>query len=470
VERPNVLLIVLDAARRDAIEPYGAPRGATPAIADLARRGSALPRAYSAASWTLPSHASMFTGMLPRALGLGQAPGGTTEGARRVFEGLSDRLVTTHLRDCGYTTHGVSTNLWASGHVGLDIGFDRFEYFATQRQGRLNGLIGEGPRATLAWASEGLRSNADDGAASAGRALRDSIETWTGRPTFWFVNLVECHSPYLPPRPWNDLTAIERLRAGLDAKRHLNFFSICRYVGGNHDISKAALERMRHLYMRAVSYMDQWVADVLEALDNRGILEQTLVIVTSDHGENFGEGGLIAHGFSVDERLIHVPLVSAGPGTPDTGHAFSLTELPAVLADAAQLEDHPWRERALPARVAVAQYDPMATRSDSGMRAFAAKLGLDELGLERLSASFTCVTDGAYKLVLRNGEEFRYDLGSDPNETAPLEIRGRNGVFAELREALEHPAVTARAAQPSTPSSDGELASIERQMKLLGYM
>src|SRR5581483_1310456 len=85
--QPNVLLLVLDAARRDALEPYGAPAGATPNISALARRGHALAHAYSTASWTLPSHASLFTGLLPRALGLGQAPGGTPTGSRPVLEG-----------------------------------------------------------------------------------------------------------------------------------------------------------------------------------------------------------------------------------------------------------------------------------------------------------------------------------------------------------------------------------------------
>ena len=72
---------------------------------------------------------------------------------------------------------------------------------------------------------------------------------------------------------------------------------------------------MRHLYARSrCGYMDDWLAASSSALDARGLLDDTLVIVTSDHGENFGEGGLMAHAFSLDERLMHVPLVAAGPG------------------------------------------------------------------------------------------------------------------------------------------------------------
>src|SRR5205807_6526897 len=126
VRRPNILLVVLDALRRDAIEPHGAPAGSTPAIAELARRGAAVPHAYATSSWTLPSHASMLTGLLPRQLGLGQPPGGSPHGARPVFRQAYERLLAPVLAGAGYATRGFSANLWASGEVGLDIGFERF--------------------------------------------------------------------------------------------------------------------------------------------------------------------------------------------------------------------------------------------------------------------------------------------------------------------------------------------------------
>ena len=468
---PNVLLIVLDTARRDAIEPYGAPAGTSPTIEQLARRGHALPRAYSTASWTLPSHASIFTGLLPRQLGLCQPPGGTPQGAREPLERNRDRVLAEVLSLAGYATHGWSTNLWASAHAGFDIGFDSLEYVASGREDRLNALLAGGLRAQLAWAREGLRSRSDDGALAIGSALRRSIDEWSGTPTFWFVNLSECHSPYLPPRPWNEFDPLDRVRAALEAKRYLNFESICLYAAGGLEIPDEAFERMRVLYRSAISYMDSWIAGVLESLDRRGILEDTLVIVTSDHGENFGEGGLIAHGFSVDERLIGVPLVMAGPGAVRSDEVFSLASLPGVVADAAGLSDHPWSMPSLPAGVAIAQYDPMADAEHERVRAFASKFGLSEEGISRICASYTCATDGHTKLVVRDGSEFVYDLTDDPGETRP--IASVNGGASGLREALAHPAVGAAEVSES-PAGGGasaeELEAIERQMKLLGYM
>jgi arylsulfatase A-like enzyme len=471
----NVLLVVLDAARRDGLEPYGGRAGSTPTIAQLARRGSALKQAYATASWTLPSHVSMFTGLLPRQLGLGQPPGGNPQGARPALEGVSARMLGNVLHAAGYESHGLTTNVWASEVAGFDIGFDSFKYVCSGREERMHQLIGQNRLAQLAWARAGLRSSWDDGAAEVGTQLRRSIDRWSGQPTFWFVNLGECHSPYLPPRPWNDLPPLDRIRAALEAQRHLNFQSICLYAAGGYEIPDAALQRMRYLYARAIGYMDSWLADTLEALDARGILDETLVIVTSDHGENFGEGGLITHGFSVDQRLIHVPLVMAGPGALTTDEVFSLAQLPGIVARAAGVEDHPYASDSPPAGLAFAQFDPMSGPDHPKVVEFAAKWGLSEEGVERLCARFTTVTDGATKLVIQDDRELVYDLVADPGESTPLaDPDGQSGIEA-LRAALEHPSLDDAVAEApvlaaASAPSDADAADIERRMKLLGYM
>jgi arylsulfatase A-like enzyme len=473
----NILLVVLDTARRDALEPYGAPAGSTPTLAGLARRGSALDQAYATASWTLPSHASMFTGLLPRALGLGQPPEGTPQGARPVLQSLGERLLPAVLRRAGYHTHGISTNLWISEHTGFDTGFESFRYVVSGRQERMQALLGQGPRAQLAWVREGLRAASDDGAAEAVRELRGLIDAWDGRPSFWFMNLSECHSPYLPPRPWNDLPPAGRVRAALEARVHLNFKTICLQAAGLHQVPEAALARMRHLYARSVLYMDTLLAGVLETLDRKHILDETLVVVTSDHGENFGEGGLIAHGFSVDQRLVHVPLVSAGPvGLGHGDGVFSLASLPAALAEAAGVTDHPYDGAGLPEGAAIAQYDPMGRADDPRIVEVAPAWGLDASGIERICATYTCATDGRLKLTVRDGYELVHDLGSDPDEQAPLDPASRD--LTRLRAALAEAEAPTRSAvagpqagEPQSPvPTDADAVAIERQMKLLGYM
>jgi hypothetical protein len=470
---PNVLLIVFDAARADAFEPYGAPSGTTPVVSDLARRGAALPAAFAAASWTVPSHAALLSGLLPRATGLTQAPGGTPDGCRPRMEALRERLLPEVLRRNGYETRAVSTNLWLSPASGFDTGFDQF---VTVDTGRQHGIVREGLRGGLRLALEAIRARADDGAAEAETVLLDWIEQPHRRPFFWFVNLVECHSPYLPPLPYNDLGALDRLRASFEARRHLQLDAIWRACAGGFDIPQAALERMRRLYRASIRALDDWLGHVLTPLDDRGLADETLVIVASDHGENLGEAGLIGHAFSLDDRLIRVPCVVAGPGAFDAPEASSLAALPRLIAESIGLDEHPWSEGVPPAGAAVAQFDPPTGPEDPRVEEAVARWGLGPEAAERITTRLSCATDGRHKLILRGRREELYDLDVDPLEVDPRDPNeaGREEVVAALREALDHPAARAEAppAEPieSATASARELRDLEERMRLLGYM
>jgi arylsulfatase A-like enzyme len=330
---------------------------------------------------------------------------------------------------------------------------------------------------------EAVRARVDDGAAEAERALVEWIaEVEPGRPFFWFVNLMECHSPYLPPRPYNDLGSLDRLRAGLEAQRHLTLDAIWRTCLGVAQVPDAALERMRHLYTRSIRYMDDWLGRVLERLETRGALADTMVLVTSDHGENFGDGGLIAHGFSLDDRLLHVPLVATGPGSealPD--RLVSLGELPRMLAGVAGIPDHPWDDDDLPpAGIAVAQLNPPLDPENPDLKTMQREWGLERTGIDRLTARFECATDGRLKLVRGEGRELLYDLEADPLELAPHPVEGSrttstasSTAIAALRRAIDHPAARPRSgadAEAVQTPTDEETAAIEERMRLLGYL
>src|SRR5437763_1168473 len=109
--RPNLLLVVFDTARRDAFEPYGAPTGASPTVAQLAGSGSAHPGVYSTGCWTVPGHGSMFTGLLPRSAGLGLDMTRFKD-FPAALEGVRERLLAEVLTRAGYDTAGISTNVW----------------------------------------------------------------------------------------------------------------------------------------------------------------------------------------------------------------------------------------------------------------------------------------------------------------------------------------------------------------------
>lgn len=296
----------------------------------------------------------------------------------------------------------------------------------------------------------------------------------TRRPFFWFVNLLECHSPYLPPRPYGDASALERLRAAEEARRFLNLEAIMRACTGNLSVPEEALERMRHLYAGCVRYLDDWIEALLTRLDDSGLLDDTLVVVCSDHGENLGEGGLLAHALSLDERLLRVPLIAAGPGAEAFDGMRSLAECPARVARAIGLEDHPWTDGGLPAGVAVAQFDPLAPSGDPAIETMLSDWGAGAPTRDRLTTPLTCAVDGRWKLLRRGADEELYDLEADPLEEHPRRPDELDGdtedAVARLRAALDHRAVRASAMPEAAPPAPGEVEQIEERMRLLGYL
>ncbi len=486
----NVLFVVFDTARADSFEPYGAPMGATPAIAELARRGAAHPRAYASASWTVPSHASLFSGKLPRSAGF-QHRGATSD---LVYREANLRLAArsetlpTVVRDAGYETRGLSGNTWITDNTGFDQGFDEFKLVTRRRPGRLHK---KGLKDRLMWRVDAVKARLDDGASEVGDLLADWTARRDRRPFFWFVNLIECHSPFLPPKPFNPLGPIDRWRSAAEASRYLNVGSIWKCSLGGFDVPEDVIERMRVLYDASASQLDAWVARVLEELDRHGLLEETQIVLTSDHGENLGDGCLLGHSFSLDDRLLRIPLVTAGPSALPTNDVMSLTELPAWICEVAGIDDHPFAPE-LPKGVAVAQLDAPGdgdpqrcldgvqqwNMADGGVAA-AAKMG----------TSLTCAMDGRYKLLRPQGtgarvadlpRELLIDTVTDPVELhaaapTPAQEIALSAELAALRTALDRAAELERpktvvSEATRTGRSQSAEAALKEQLQHLGYL
>lgn len=486
----NVLFVVFDTARADAFEPYGAPKGATPAIAELSARGCAHPAAFATASWTVPSHASMFSGLLPRSAGFQHRGGASPHAHREANRLLAQRgqSLPVVLQRAGVETRGLSGNAWIGPHTGFDQGFDEFRTVADARPGRLHHT---GRRDRLAWRRDALRARLDDGAKAMGELLAEWVERRDRRPFFWFVNLIECHSPYLPPRPWNPLGPLDRWRAAAEASRYLNVDSIWRCSLGAFDVPDGAIERMRLLYGAAASQLDAWTARVLEMLDAHGLLDETQIVLTSDHGENLGEGKLLGHAFSLDDRLLRVPLVTAGPTKLDASGVLRLSQLPAFIAESAGVDDHPFRDDGIPAGVALAQLDAPGDGHHERCLAGVASWGLPDGGAAAaalMGRSLSCATDGRLKLLRPAGTgaraaglpaELLIDLHSDPLEEhprapSPAQESELGGALTLLRVALDRAAELERPKTPEPPKDSGRSAiedeRLAEQLRHLGYL
>ncbi len=309
---PNVVLIVLDTARADRMSHAGYARLTSPHVDALARDGVVYSQAHSVAPWTLPSHASMFTGLLPGEHGAtwrafdGGADVPLETVLERAVELPSQRHLARRLSARGYTCLGFSTNAWVSRRTGFADGFDAFyEVWRTIE-----------PNWRLAWrrwraASDLERGDAGDTLAAFGGHLER--HGMPPEPFFLFFNFIDPHFPYAPPSPWRGAFSQDR---DLGERLASFEFSEMSMVAGVRPVDLAAL---KPFYDAEISYVDAAVGHLSAWLQDAGLYDETLIAVTSDHGEHLGEGGRFGHQFSVEEALLRVPLVIKYPGGEQAG-------------------------------------------------------------------------------------------------------------------------------------------------------
>jgi len=280
--RPNVLLVVLDTVRADALSCYGNPRPTTPELDQLAGEGTRFDNAYATCFWTLPSHASLLTGLYP-----------SEAGATSETNHLPERVTTLaeRLAAAGYRTSAVVRNAWISVERGFGQGFEEFV--------------------------EDWRGDTGHEADEEGAAVERAME-WirdrggTGEPWFLFVNLNVAHLPYNPPEPFRSRFASEEWpQATVD--RLMKIDGGWGHLAGGLHLDEADFRILRDLYEVEVSIADEHVGRLLDAIRDSGVLEQTLVIVTADHGENLGDHRLIDHVYSLFDSTVRVPMIVRYP-------------------------------------------------------------------------------------------------------------------------------------------------------------
>ncbi len=317
-KQPNVLFIVMDTVRAKNLSLYGYRRKTTPELERYARTGAKFENALATAPWTTPSHASMFTGLWPTY---------TLAGWRKPLE-RSKTTLAEALNQNGRRTAGFVANTINCGHeTGLDRGFERYEdypvsYSEILRSTSLYKRFVEFMRKRLDM-PECLRLPAEyakyEGIfpwdyKNAERINRDFLDwerSGDDRPFFAFLNYFDAHHPYLTP------SGFDR-RFGTNPKTRKEK----RLLLGWWEIKKDELSREKinfalDSYDDCIAYMDEQIGVLLDELDRRGVLENTWVIVTSDHGEHWGEHGLFGHAASLHREEIHVPLLVLAPRSRD---------------------------------------------------------------------------------------------------------------------------------------------------------
>lgn len=324
---PNVLLITLDTVRAASLSLYGYERPTTPHLAKFAKRGVVFDSAFSTAPWTLPSHGGLFTGRFPHELS-------TSYGTP-----LDERFPTLaeYFQQRGYATGGFVANLEYCGrYTGLNRGFDHYEdYPRTLGQIVSNSTL---PRSVADNFSlrRLLRNDQHLNRISApeqNRRLLSWLERQKGKRFFAFVNYFDAHEPYLPPPPFDRKFGSGR-SYGQHSPMHHAMWNPAWTRG---ELSASDLREEHDAYDNALAYLDQSLGQLFDELERRGLLDRTLVVVTSDHGEEFGEHRVLQHGYSLYRASLEVPLVIVLPAEiPDDRRVrtpVSLRDVPSTIVD-----------------------------------------------------------------------------------------------------------------------------------------
>jgi len=308
---PNVLLLILDTVRAQSTSLYGYARRTTPVLDALADSGVRFDRAFSTAPWTVPSHASIFTGRYPHEL--------SADWVTPLDN--ADLTLAERFRDAGYVTGGFVGNYMVSHEVGVARGFAHYEDF--QRDVRQLAMSSSFTtwllhwprlRRAIHWYDHVNRRRADAVNAGLVRWLRSRGT----RPYFAFVNYFDAHEFYLPPPPFATMFGPDTARKNW----HIGFSMPNGGIAFRS--SKAAMKphevlAERDAYESALAYTDSRIGMLLDSLRAAGALENTIVVVTSDHGEHFGEHGAFNHGATLYPQVLHVPLLINARGRVPAG-------------------------------------------------------------------------------------------------------------------------------------------------------
>jgi arylsulfatase A-like enzyme len=485
-EPPNVVLFVFDTLRADALSCYeSAFSVTTPAMDGLAGRGTLFEQAFAVGPWTPPAHGAMFSGQYP-----------SQTGFHGTWPTMPDSvpLLAQRFSDHGYRTYGVPGPAKMGSETGLDRGFD--EYYEVYEE------VAERP--SLAY----LRQLAADPLIRRDftRLLRrgndyyteikfDRLREWlaeTDEPFFAMANVTTVHAPYDPPRPYKQAATPElsrrrvplleellddpgryggesvdeeRLFAAADGQ---NAKSVAmRHFDGVDALSERELDVLRAWYGASLRYLDDRLGAFLDWFERQGLDEDTIVVLTSDHGEFFGEHDLLYHGNFLYDEVMRVPLLMAGPGVPENERRTDLVshvDLFETLCDLCGLEPPTETE-------GVSLFG--SQRRDAVFTAEAVSDEADRAAADEVSRGTRSAFEAGRKSI--RTDTHRFELWSDGTERL-YELPGErvvddpdDEVAADLRRRLVE-TLGEEFAVPDDVSADEFSAGVERNLRELGYL
>ena len=389
---PHVILLTVDTLRRDALSCYGGSN-ATPNIDGLAKDSIVFTNAYAPAPWTLPSFASMFTGVSP-----------WVHRATRMRDALPHGLPTLaqNLGESGYITAAIGFNYFLTPHVSkrsMGRGFQYYDFYPKHfgpRTLAMNLFLHRFPNAF------GFEATTDE----LTRMAAAWLTAHSDQSFFFWLHYLDPHIPYGPPEEFFPVGEPDPVVGARYTAEMLD-----RFRRGNWRLLPKTTQWLKELYLGEVRYVDNRIGRFLSTLENLGIYRDSLIILTTDHGEEHFDHGDLDHGQSLYNELIHIPLIIKLPRSSFTGTVDSAVSTLGLLPTVLELCDIKYRKEAL-SGVSLVPYWSSEGGPPPDQPIFAT-------GLLCFDEREAVIFDGwKYIRSLDRDREELYDLRSDPGEAS----------------------------------------------------
>lgn len=426
----NLVIVLIDTLRADHLTTYNpSTRVRSEAFTRFAETGVVFDAAQAQENWTKPSVATLLTSLYPSSH--------NTQTGEAVLPNSVETFAEI-LQDRGFATAAFIANGYVSRRFGFHQGWDRHRnYVRERRRNRADAVVDD----AIAWLDERPRD----------------------QPFFLYVHTIDPHVPYCAPRPFREIYDPNPYHGPIVAHRTAQLLGEIKV--GNMETSPRDRERLEALYDGEITYHDEHLGRFIAALEERGLLNDTLIWLTSDHGEEFFDHGSVGHGHSLFQELLHVPLVAVIPGNERAGtrvgEDVGLIDVLPTSLELLGLAPHAEAEGASLVPLIDGAADPL----------------LSPVFSEFLNSG-RAVRLGRYKLLLQGDDISLFDLEEDPREQndisteRPLLARGLLTLLALYLGNAESPRNERRRGprrvhQRQETEIDAETLE---QLRALGYM
>ncbi len=410
---PNIVIIVMDTARQDRLSTYGYDRDTSPNLTELAERSRIYYNAYSTSGWTIPAHASLFTGLYP-----------IVHKATQEDWKLGNRFTTIAevLANEEYETIGIVGNGMLRRGSLFNQGFSKY-YETWKKPHKSAGMKEDGTVEHPVYA-----------------LFQDTLTNRNREnPFFVFINFIEPHSPYNSSRQFYDHFIS-------DPSMTIESNMWPRHLLGTKIHSMAELQHLNELYDAEILYCDYLVGKIIDSLKEEGLWDQTIFIVTSDHGENIGDHDMMDHVFSLYETTTKIPLIIHypklfTPGTKDSSFA-QLTDIFPTLLEIIGIDKNKHRSQGRNLLEKDVRDEPVLLTEYYYPNQALSAIGhaKENPMLDKFKRRIRSITFNDMKLIWgSDGRHELYDLANDPEETENLIDNGaHSALMEEMLTRLQH--------------------------------